>query len=64
MSYPDPKRVRDNRVVVRLNDYEHELLAALAKYRGEPLATLLRDIVMSEVSDVVPEADSITEHIA
>lgn len=46
--YPDPKRVKCNRVIVRLDDYEHSLLVALANYKGVPLATLLREIVMSE----------------
>ena len=51
--YPDPKRIKDNRVIVRLDDYEHSLLVALANYKGVPLATLLREIVMSEAGEIL-----------
>lgn len=53
--YPDPKRVKDNRVIVRLDDYEHSLLVALANYRGVPLATMLREIVMSEAGEILDQ---------
>ena len=53
--YPDPKRAKDNRVIVRLDDYEHGLLVALANYKGVPLATLLREIVMSEAGDILDQ---------
>lgn len=57
--YPDPRRVRDNRVVVRLDDYEHALLVALANYKGQPLATLLRAVVMQEAGVLLePVANS------
>lgn len=46
--YPDPKRVKDNRITIRLDDYEHDLLQALANYQGEQLATLLREMIMRE----------------
>lgn len=46
--YPDPKRVKDNRITIRLDDYEHNLLQALANYQGEQLATLLREMIMRE----------------
>src|SRR5258708_5350354 len=32
--YPDPKRVRDNRITIRLDDYEHALVQAMANYQG------------------------------
>lgn len=48
--YPDPKRVRGNRITVRLDDYEHELIQALANYQGEQPAALLRDLIMREAS--------------
>lgn len=44
--YPDPKRVRDHRIAVRLDDYEYELLLAMAHYRGQPLATFMRELLM------------------
>lgn len=46
--YPDPKRVRDNRITLRFDDYEHDLIRALANYQGEELAALLRGLVMRE----------------
>lgn len=51
--YPDPKRVRDNRVVIRLDDYEHALLAAMANYKGQPLSTFLRDLLMQEADAAI-----------
>lgn len=46
--YPDPKRIRNNRLTLRFDDYEHELITALANYQGEQPATLLRQLVMRE----------------
>ncbi|QEY63387.1 hypothetical protein FXN65_15485 [Metapseudomonas lalkuanensis] len=54
--YPDPRRVRDNRVVLRFDDYEHDLIKALANYKGEQLATLLREMVMREATAVLNSA--------
>ncbi|BAU74368.1 hypothetical protein [Metapseudomonas furukawaii] len=54
--YPDPRRVRDNRVVLRFDDYEHDLIKALANYKGEQLATLLREMVMREATAVLGSA--------
>jgi uncharacterized protein (DUF1778 family) len=51
--YPDPKRVRDNRVVLRFNDYEFNLITALANYQGEQPATLLRQIIFREAEQVL-----------
>lgn len=45
--YPDPKRVRDNRVTLRLDDYEHAELLALAG--NEQPATVARELVMEVV---------------
>ncbi|WP_454907621.1 hypothetical protein [Variovorax gossypii] len=46
--YPDPKRVRDNRITIRLDDYEAELVRAMANYQGEQLTTMLRQLAMRE----------------
>lgn len=51
--YPDPKRVRDNRVVLRFNDYEFNLITALANYQGEQPATLLRQMIFREAEQVL-----------
>ncbi|REE92622.1 hypothetical protein [Cupriavidus plantarum] len=51
--YPDPKRVRDNRMVLRFNDYEFALITALANYQGEQPATLLRQIIFREAEEML-----------
>ena len=56
--YPDPKRVRNNRVMLRFDDYEHGLISALANYQGEQLATLVRQLVMREAAQVLAHKDS------
>lgn len=49
--YPDPKRVRDNRITIRLDDYEHDLVKAMANYQGEQLAAFLRQLVLKEARE-------------
>lgn len=44
--YPDPKRVKDNRRMVRLDDYQDELLIKLSVLTGQQLATLMRDLLV------------------
>lgn len=51
--YPDPKRIRQHRIMLRLDDYEHELVQALANYQGESLATLARQLVMRQATEVL-----------
>lgn len=53
--YPDPKRVRSNRITLRFDDYEHDLIRALANYQGEPAATLLHQVVMREALAVLEQ---------
>lgn len=47
--YPDPKKVKDNRIMLRLNDYEHEKLMKLSILTGEQLATVARERMMHAV---------------
>lgn len=54
--YPDPNRIRSERVTVRLDQYEHKLLTALAEYQGEQLSTLMRTLLLREVDQVMAEA--------
>ena len=54
--YPDPRRVRDHRVVVRLDDYELALLQAMAQYRGQPLSTFMRELLMKEADSALNAA--------
>lgn len=53
MTYHDPKRLRVNRVTLRLDDYEQELLQAMANYQGEQLSTLLREMALREAEQVM-----------
>jgi len=59
--YPDPKRIRDNRITVRFDDYEHQLITALANYQGEQPGTLLRHLILREATSLLGlnDADSV-----
>lgn len=48
--YPDTKRIRTNRLTLRFDDYEHDLITALANYQGEQPSTLLRQMVLREAA--------------
>jgi hypothetical protein len=52
--YPDPKRVRDNRITLRLDDYEFALVTALANYVGEQPATLVRETLLNQARLLLP----------
>lgn len=51
--YPDPKRVRERRLMVRFDDYEYALITALANYQGEQTATLIRQMVLREAAEAL-----------
>ena len=51
--YSDPKRVRNNRLTIRLDDYEHELIQALANYTGEQPSTLLRQMALMQAEETL-----------
>lgn len=55
--YPDAKRIRKHKVMLRLDDYEHQLVSSIANYQGEQLAVLMRQIIMREALAVIA-ADS------
>jgi len=48
--YSDPKRVRQHRHMLRLDDYEQALVEALADYQGEPVATILRQLALRQAA--------------
>lgn len=52
MTYTDPKRVRVNRHTVSLDDYEHALVLALANYKGDEPAVVIRDLAMAEARQI------------
>ncbi|MFJ2988357.1 hypothetical protein ACIPF8_10850 [Collimonas sp. NPDC087041] len=64
--YPDIKRIRNNRVMVRMDDYEHAIVVSIANYQGESVATIVRQIVMKEAMAVLAEYnnDSLTRSAA
>lgn len=61
--YPDAKRIRSHRVMLRLDDYEHQLVSSIANYQGEELAVLVRQIVMREALAVIASDDSHSDSV-
>ena len=59
--YADQKRVRDNRLTIRLDDYEHALIRALADYQGDQLGSLVRELVMREAVTVLGTEHSVAQ---
>ncbi len=55
MTYPDPKRVRTHRLTIRLDEYEHKLLNAMAEYQGDQPSTLLRLLAVREAEQVIAQ---------
>jgi hypothetical protein len=55
--YSDPNRIRDHRLTVRLDRYEHDLITALANYQGEQPAVLLRQLIMREATALLANVD-------
>lgn len=59
--YPDPQRVRVHKVSVCFDQYEHDLLRALANYQGEQLSVLLRSLVIREAQQVLGVTGSVEQ---
>lgn len=51
--YPDPKRVRDHRITIRLDDYEFAFLISLANLVGEQPAALARRVLFKEAAQML-----------
>ena len=51
--YPDPKRVRNNRVIIRLDDYEFDLIKSIAVLQGNHTSTTARELLMSAASRIL-----------
>jgi uncharacterized protein (DUF1778 family) len=58
--YPDTKRLKDNKITIRLDDYEHRLVMALADYQGEQPSTLMRRIVMRAAVELLTDDTSVS----
>ena len=57
--YPDPKRIRKNRVSINLDDYEAALIQALVDYTGSDRAALVRQMLIAQAETVllpIPES--------
>lgn len=54
--YSDPSHIRLHPVKVSLNDCEHDLAAAAARYLRKPLAAYIREILMEEVERTLQSA--------
>ncbi|QRX80898.1 hypothetical protein [Glaciimonas sp. PAMC28666] len=53
--YADIKRIRNNRVMVRMDEYEHAIVVSLANYQGESVATIVRQIVIKKALAMLAE---------
>lgn len=53
--YQDKKCIKTHRVAVRFDDYELEIIKAMAAYQGEQPAAFLRALVMREAEAVHPQ---------
>ncbi|MDH0866469.1 hypothetical protein [Mitsuaria sp. GD03876] len=62
--YPDPKRVRNNRITLRLDDYEYQLISALANYQGDQPSTMARELLLREAQQVLTGDVSVESRVA
>lgn len=50
--YADKKRVKTNTLMLRFDDYEFELVLAMAEYQGKQPSVLLRELVLHEAAEL------------
>lgn len=50
--YQDPKRIR-NKITVYLDQYEADVITALANYLGVPKAEVMRQMLMKEAREAL-----------
>ncbi|MBL1293038.1 MAG: hypothetical protein COB61_004115 [Thiotrichales bacterium] len=51
--YSDPTKIRTHIVRLRFSDEEHRLIQALTDYTGEQKATLLRQLILEQATDIL-----------
>ncbi|AIY43010.1 hypothetical protein LT85_3852 [Collimonas arenae] len=56
--YPDIKRIRNNRIMVRMDHYELAIVESIANYQGEAVSTIVRQMVMKEAMAIMAEFDN------
>lgn len=59
--YPDPKKVKDNRFMVRVDDYQYARLQRLCILTGEQVSTLARDMIMRQADRLLAELEPIMQ---
>lgn len=59
--YSDPTRLRRNVVKLRFSDEEVALINAWVNYTGDQKATLLRELVLSEVAGVLGANNGVSQ---
>ena len=62
--YPDPKRVRDHRITIRLDDYEFAFLISLANLVGEQPAALARRVLLKDAAQLLTSDPTVERHQA
>lgn len=50
---PNTKKLRDNAIKVSVDHYDHAILTAHAEKSGVELATLVRQLAMSKIHDLI-----------
>ena len=51
--YSDPTKIRTHIVRLRFSDEEHRLIQAFTDYTGEQKATLLRQLILEQATDIL-----------
>lgn len=63
--YQDPKRIRSCKATVYLDQYESDVITALANYLGVPKAEVMRHMLMKEAREVLGvDLAGLTESLA
>ena len=53
--YADKRRIKTNKMMIRFDDYEFELIKAMAAYQGDQPAAFMRDLVLREAIALLGE---------
>ncbi|MDN4572892.1 hypothetical protein DBB29_03860 [Pandoraea cepalis] len=62
--YLDPKNVRDNRLTLRLNDAELDVITSMAKYLGEQPAALARQLMLRQAEEALLTVSTVARDAA
>lgn len=62
--YPDPQKIKANRFMVRIDDYQFARLQRLSNLTGEQLSTLARDLLMQQADEMLAELEQIMQPMA